>query len=238
MEKVTIYGILYLLPVDLGGLVENVLPAGVISIANSLDEFIVENERTARRFLVKIGYNKKIDDIKFHVLNKHTQTNEIPSFIKSLKNGKNVGLLSEAGCPCIADPGQIIVNIAQSQGIKVKPLTGPNSMILALMASGFSGQSFAFKGYLPIDRREREVAIKEMETTVFKIGCSQIFMETPFRNSKLLSELFQICKPNTMLCIAADITMESEFIRTKAISEWKKNPPDINKRPAVFIIGA
>jgi 16S rRNA (cytidine1402-2'-O)-methyltransferase len=230
-------GILYLIPVDLGGPLEKSIPQGVIEIALCLDEFIVENERTARRFLVSAGYQKSIDEIKFHVLNKHTHTNDIPSFLRALRDGKDIGLLSEAGCPCIADPGQIVVNIAQKEGFTIKPLIGPNSMILALMASGFNGQCFAFNGYLPIDKNSRENSIREMEKNATKKGCSQIFMETPFRNNNLLENVLQVCKPNTMLCIALDITMDGEQIKTKTIAEWKKNRPDINKRQAVFIIG-
>jgi 16S rRNA (cytidine1402-2'-O)-methyltransferase len=230
-------GILYLIPVDLGGSLEKSIPQGVLEIAISLNEFIVENERTARRFLVSAGYQKSIDEIKFHVLNKYTHTNDIPSFLKALREGKDIGLLSEAGCPCIADPGQIVVHIAQKEGFVVKPLIGPNSMILALMASGFNGQCFAFNGYLPIDKNNRENSIREMEKNAMKNGCSQIFMETPFRNNNLLENLLQVCKPTTLLCIALDITTESEQVKTKTIAEWKKNRPDINKRQAVFIIG-
>ncbi|MFW5793220.1 MAG: SAM-dependent methyltransferase [Bacteroidota bacterium] len=229
-------GILYLIPVNIGGPINESLPTGVLQTANSLDEFIVENERTARRFLISAGYSKNIDDIKFHILNKHTSANEIPSFLNSLKEGKNVGILSEAGCPCIADPGQIIVDYAQKDNIKIKPLIGPNSMILALMASGMNGQSYTFTGYLPIDKTAREKAIREMENTALRNGQTQIFMETPFRNNKLIEDILRVCKPHTKLCIAADVTMETEFIVTKTISEWKKNRPDINKRPAVFLI--
>lgn len=229
-------GTLFLIPVHLGGEIDGSVPKSVTDIALRLDEFIVENVRSARRFLIAAGYSKSIDDIVFHTLNKHTDKNELYSFISSLKKGKDVGLLSEAGCPCIADPGQIIVNIAQKEGINIKPLVGPNSMLLGLMASGMNGQCFSFKGYLPIEKHKREKSIKDMEQDALNTGCTQIFMETPFRNNKMIEDILQVCKPNTMLCIAVDITLDTEFIATRSISEWKKHRQDINKRPAVFLL--
>lgn len=230
------FGTLYLIPVGIGGSLDASLPSKVIEIANSLDEFIVENIRTARRFLISAAYDKSIDDIKFHVLNKHTSANEIPSFLNSIKQGKDVGILSEAGCPCIADPGRVVVEYAQGEQIKIKPLTGPNSMTLALMASGMNGQHYAFSGYIPIEKNKRAKAIREMENCAYKTGQTQIFMETPFRNNNLLEDILINCKTTTRLCIAVDITMESELIATKTIAEWKKNRPDVNKRPAVFLL--
>jgi 16S rRNA (cytidine1402-2'-O)-methyltransferase len=233
------YGTLYLIPsVIAEETAGSTIPIYVQKIISELDEFIVENERTARRFLKSVMYTKSLDSLILHTLNKHTDSTEIPSFIASLLNGKNIGLLSEAGCPCIADPGSEIVKLAHQQGINVKPMVGPSSILLALIASGFNGQNFAFNGYLPIDKSARIKKIKELESKAYKEDQTQIFMETPFRNVQLLNDILNNCKPSTLFCIAADITGTNEFIHTKRISEWKSksNIPQLNKITAVFII--
>ena len=230
-------GNLYLLPSSLGGRdTSKILPAFNILLMNQLDEFIVENARTARRFLKSAGYTSSLDTIKFHILNKHTDISEHPSFLNSITAGKNIGLLSEAGTPCIADPGADIVKIAHQKNIKVIPLTGPSSIILALMASGFNGQNFAFHGYLPIDNHARVKKIKEIEKAVYNENQTQIFIEAPYRNMKLLNSLMGNCSDKTNLCIACDITLESELIITKSILKWQKNIPKINKRPTIFLL--
>ncbi len=230
-------GLLYLIPVHIGGHIDVSLPKDVINITLGLKEFIAENERSARRFLLSIGYKGKIEDIIFHKLNKHTSPGDIPGFLESLKTGRNIGLLSESGCPCVADPGRTVVYYAQSQGYIVKPLTGPNSMLLALMASGLNGQSYCFNGYLPIKKYDRINAIKKLEKRVASEGSTQIFMEAPYRNNSLFDDLLNICNAGTLLCIAADITTSAELIQTKRISDWKKSKPNINKRPVVFLLG-
>ena len=230
-------GNLYLIPSSLGNQdTRKILPGYNISIMNQLDEFIVENARTARRFLKSAGYTQSLDKLKFHILDKHTNIAEYSSFLNSVLNGKNIGLLSEAGTPCIADPGAAIVKIAHQKNIKIIPLIGPSSIILSLMASGFNGQNFAFHGYLPIENNARAKKIKEIEKTVFREDQTQIFIETPYRNMKLLNSLIENCSKKTILCIACDITLDSEFIKSKSIYEWKKNIPEVNKRPTVFLL--
>jgi 16S rRNA (cytidine1402-2'-O)-methyltransferase len=231
------YGTLFLIPsVIAENSADYTIPQNVLKCIFELDEFIVENERTARRFLKSISYEKSLDSLILHTLNKHTEYSEIPSFINSLLNGKNIGLLSEAGCPCIADPGSEIVKLAHQHGINVKPLVGPSSILLALIASGFNGQNFAFNGYLPIDRNARVKKIKELESKANREDQTQIFMETPFRNMQLLNDILNCCKPSTLLCIAADITGSTEFLQTKSITEWKENIPQLNKRTVVFLL--
>lgn len=230
-------GNLYLLPSSLGGKDTNkILPNYNTLIMNQLKEFIVENERTARRFLKSAGYTQPLNELNFHILNKHTNIADYPTFLESVVNGQDIGLLSEAGAPCIADPGASIVKIAHQKKIKVIPLTGPSSIILSLMASGFNGQNFTFHGYLPIGNNARAKKIKEIEKAIFKEDQTQIFIETPYRNMKLLDSILKNCSNNTTLCIACDITLESEFIESKTIYQWKKNFPEINKRPSVFLL--
>ncbi len=230
-------GNLYLLPSSLGNQDTNkILPGYNIQIMNQLDEFIVENARTARRFLKSAGYTYSLDTIKFHILDKHTNISEYSSFLNSLLDGKDIGLLSEAGTPCIADPGADIVKIAHEKNIKVIPLIGPSSIILSLMASGFNGQNFAFHGYLPIENNARSKKIKELEKTLFREDQTQIFIETPYRNMKLLNSILENCSNKTNLCIASDITLDSEFIISNSIYNWKKNIPEINKKPTVFLL--
>lgn len=229
-------GKLFLIPVSLGsGSIEKEIPAINMQIINQLDEFIVENTRTARRSLRDMGYTNDFETVKFHILDKHTPHENIPGFLKNTVAGKNTGLLSEAGSPCIADPGQQIVKLAHTMGITVVPLVGPSSILLALIASGFNGQNFIFHGYLPIDKKQRIRKIKEIEQDAIRNDRTQIFMETPYRNNALLDDLIRNSGINTLLCIASDLTTEEEFIKTLSIDEWKKNLPDLNKRPTIFL---
>ncbi len=228
---------LYLIPVTLGETPPNqVIPLYNTEIISGISFFIVENIRTARRFLKSVLPDIDIDTLTFFTLNKHTSPNEVATFLQPLAEGKNVGIISEAGCPAIADPGADVVAIAQIRNYKVVPLVGPSSILLALMASGFNGQSFTFHGYLPIDSNERNKMFKILEQRILSNNQTQIFIETPFRNHKMLEDIIQNCHPQTKLCIAADITCQSEFIKTKTVQEWKKQLPDLNKRPCIFLL--
>lgn len=231
-------GTLYLIPVTLGDTpVNQVIPDYNESIINQIDVYIVENIKTARRFLKKAGLVKAIDDLTFYELNKRTHETEIAQFIKPLLEGKNVGILSEAGCPGVADPGAEAVAYAQEKNIKIVPLIGPSSILLALMASGFNGQSFCFNGYLPKEQKDRIRKIKELEKTAQLKRQTQLFIETPYRNKHVFEDLLKNCYNNTRLCIAVDITLPSEQISTKSIAEWKKTKIDLHKRPCLFLIG-
>ena len=229
-------GNLYLIPNTLGE--DNfsfILPDEVKSVIESLDYFIVENERTARAYIKRLLPDKIQKDIHIEIIDKHTDPLDLPGFLKPIENGKNAGIISEAGVPCIADPGAEIVSIAHRKGLKVIPLVGPSSILLALMASGFNGQQFAFRGYLPFDQQIRKRVFQAMNKDI-KDGITQIFMETPYRNNKLLDELLKIMHPETKLCIACDITLENEYIRTKTIADWVGSLPDLHKRPTIFLI--
>jgi len=230
--------VLYLIPVTLGsGDFLSTIPAGVLDISRSLRKFIVEDIRSARRFLRMIDPGFPIDDCDFLILNKHSDEKDIEGILSFLKQGHDTGLMSEAGMPSIADPGSDLVIRAHSYGYRVVPLTGPSSIFLALMASGLNGQNFAFNGYLPIARHERVKAIKKLEALAHG-GQTQIFMETPYRNMKLLQDIGDSMNGDTYLCIAANISHDDEFIMTANISEWlRRGFPDINKKPAIFIIG-
>lgn len=230
-------GTLYLIPsVIADNTADLAIPGGNLLIINSLKEFIVEEERTARRFLKSIGYDKSLDEVTLYSLNKHTDSVNIPSFLEPLIAGKDMGLISEAGCPCIADPGSEIVMLCHKNGIHVRPLTGPSSILLALMASGLNGQNFAFNGYLPIEKGERAKKIKELEQRAAKEKQSQIFMEAPYRNMQLLNDILKICNPSTLLCIASEIMSDSENIKTASINDWRTKPPELHKKTAIFII--
>ena len=197
----------------------------------------MENERTARRFLKKIWKEINIDAYEWHTI--HKAENEVlNNFKKDILQQKTIGIMSEAGCPGIADPGQILINIAQQNNAKIIPLVGPNSIILALMASGMNGQCFQFVGYLPVDAHERKKKIAELENESVKKNCTQIFIETPYRNNQLLNDILITAKPETLLCIAVDITSSTESIQTKKIKDWKKDKPDLHKRPAIFLLYA
>jgi len=230
-------GKIFLIPCGLGGENESeILPAQTIALTNELDEFIVEKEKTARHFLKRIGYEKPLNDLILHPLNKHTQVNDVAGYLKSCKAGKDIGLISEAGCPAVADPGAAIVEIAHEAGIQVVPLVGPSSILMALMASGMSGQSFVFHGYIPKDKGERTRFIRRMESDAKSKKQSQIFMETPFRNNQILEEVLTTCSSLTKLCIACNISTPGEKINTKTIQEWKKSQVDLHKKPTVFVL--
>jgi len=237
-EKILHMAKLYLIPTTLGDTsIERVLPPDLTQLISSISVFIVENIRTARRFLKKINPTIVIDDLTFFELNQHTEKKEISRFLEPNKRGFDIGIISEAGCPGVADPGAEVVRIAHTKNIQVVPLVGPSSILLALMASGMSGQNFAFNGYLPIKNPEKSQQIKLLEKRMQTEGQTQIFIETPYRNAQMLDELLKNCDPQTMLCIAVDITLDTEFILSKPISYWKTNIPDIQKRPAIFMIG-
>lgn len=213
----------------------SVLPEMVIRTIHDLDTFFVENIRTARRFLSSMGV-RNIQDLHFEILDKNTEVKTLEDLMLIVKNGKDVGIMSEAGCPGIADPGSGITSLAHRYGIKVIPITGPSSIFLALMASGFNGQNFQFNGYLPINTEARRKSILNLERLVYSKNQTQIFMETPYRNNKILDALLSVLRPDTLLCIAADITSENEAIKTKPVSEWIKQVPDLHKKPVIFLI--
>jgi 16S rRNA (cytidine1402-2'-O)-methyltransferase len=232
------YGTLYLIPVPLA---ENASAKSftpyLVETINSIKEYIVENEKTARRFLKEAGLKIPQSDLIIHDYSKHNRDKSITnSFFVGLTEGRNIGLMSEAGCPGIADPGAEIVAMAHAKGIPVIPLVGPSSILLALMASGFNGQSFTFHGYLPIDKAARAKRLKDLEAASERFNQTQLFIETPFRNNQILEEILRSCKPQTRLCIACNLTGEDEFVKTKAISEWKKEIPDLHKKPAIFLL--
>jgi len=230
-------GNLYLVPSLLGG--DNYsfcLPPDYKTILKNIKYFIVEDIRTARRFLKHGGYIDNFDDITFYLLNKHTSPEEYSAFLAAIDKGFDMALISEAGCPCVADPGALIVEMAHKKNIRVIPLIGPSSIMLALMASGLNGQNFAFLGYLPIKPNERIKKIKELESTIYRNNQTQIFIETPYRNQKLLQDIISTCSGNMKLCIACDVTLGEEFIKTKTIAEWKKCMPEVNKRQVAFLL--
>lgn len=230
-------GTLYLIPTTLGDTEPlNVLPLTVKKMIEQIDVYIVENEKTARRFIKKISSGKQQSSLTLLPLNKFTDPSELPSYLDSCKKGINVGVISEAGCPGVADPGADIVKIAHENNIKVVPLVGPSSILLAMMGSGMNGQSFAFNGYLPIDKSERKQELKRLERLSFEQNQSQLFIETPYRNNKMLEDLCSILNGNTDICVACDITLPTEYIKTMSANEWKKVKVDLHKRPTLFII--
>ncbi|MFA5046386.1 MAG: SAM-dependent methyltransferase [Paludibacter sp.] len=228
---------LYLIPTSLGdSSFERILPAYNTDIVTKLKYFIVEDVRTARRFIKKSNPAIEIDSLTFFTLNQHTTSEELNGFLGPMLAGNDMGVISEAGCPAIADPGADVVAMAQKKNFNVVPLVGPSSILLSLMASGFNGQSFAFVGYLPIQSADRAKMLRKLENRAYTENQSQIFIETPYRNMKMLDEILQTCQPNTQLCIAVDITLDTEFIKTKTVKEWKTKLPDLNKRPCIFLI--
>ena len=230
-------GTLFLIPTSLGEVELNkILPAGNDEIILRLQYFIVENVRTSRRFLKKLSRDIDIDGLVFFELNEHTRPEEVEGFLKPLKEGYDVGVISEAGCPAVADPGADVVALAQQYDAKVVPLVGPSSILLSLMGSGFNGQSFTFLGYLPIQPNDRSKAFKRMESRIYAENQTQIFIETPYRNMKMLDEIIAHCQPNSKLCIAADLTLPTEYIKTKTVKEWKSRKPHLNKRPCIFLL--
>jgi 16S rRNA (cytidine1402-2'-O)-methyltransferase len=229
-------GRIYLLPVTLGS--EDylkVIPEKVINLTKQLRYFIVEDLRSARRYLRLLDRQFPIDDSVFFELNEHTRSNDISHYLEPVLGGNDIGLMSEAGLPGIADPGALIVAMAHKKGITVTPLSGPSSIILALISSGLNGQNFTFNGYLPVKPAEKSAKLKELERRASD-GCAQIFMETPYRNQKMLETVITVCNENTKLCIACDITLDSEAIRTLTISEWKRNLPSLKDKLVVFVM--
>lgn len=229
---------LYLIPVTLGETsIEQVLPPYNHEVIMCIRHFVVENIRSARRFLRQTDKAFPIDDCTFFEMGKHADEKQFSQYLQPLREGKPVGVISEAGCPAVADPGADIVKIAQREGLRVVPLVGPNSMIMAVMSSGLGGQSFAFNGYLPVDASDRAKRLKALESRAWTEGQTQLFIETPYRNEKMFQSLVSTLRPQTRLCIAAGITTADEYIRTLPISEWKKTKlPDLSKIPAIFLI--
>lgn len=239
-------GKLYLIPVTLVDTTNpeamkesnpmDVLPETVKRTIAIIDHYIVENEKNARRFIKSIAPEKVQASLLLSSLNKHTDVAEHNQMLQPCLNGINVGLMSDAGCPGIADPGAAIVKLAHEKGIQVVPLVGPSSILLAMMASGMNGQSFAFNGYLPIDKAEKKAALKNFEQLSFSKNQSQLFIETPYRNNKFLEDVLQTLQPNTLLCIACDITLPTEYIKTMRVADWRKTKIDLHNRPALFIL--
>ena len=228
---------LYLIPVPLSeGAVENVLPASNLALVGEIKHFVVENVRSARRFLKKCDRSINIDELTFYELNRHTDPNAIADYLQPLERGEAMGVISEAGCPAIADPGADVVAIAQRKGLKVRPLVGPSSILMGLMGSGFNGQSFAFLGYLPIDQGERARKFKEMERLIRNDNQTQIFIETPYRNNTLMAEMCKQLPGNLALCVATDITGAGEKIVTKTVREWAHTKYDFDKVPTIFLL--
>ena len=234
-----VLGKVYLIPTTLGDSAPlEVLPISIKRTIENIDHYVVENEKTARRFIKKISPSKPQPSLHIETLNKYTDPEVIPSYSDPCISGHNIGILSEAGCPGIADPGASVIRVAHERRIQVVPLVGPSSILMAMMSSGMNGQNFAFNGYLPIDAPERKSKLKQLERLSRDTGQSQIFMETPYRNGKLLLELTKTLQKQTRLCIAADITLPTEFIQTKSVHEWSEMTIDLNKRPTIFIIQA
>ncbi|GAB5401486.1 MAG: SAM-dependent methyltransferase [Aureisphaera sp.] len=230
-------GNVYLIPCTLGDTPPlEVLPLLVKKAIEEIDHYIVEHEKDARRFIKNIVPRKSQPDLHFSIINKFTDTSEIPDMLLPCLEGHDIGVISDAGCPGIADPGALVVAQAHLKGIKVVPLVGPSSILLAMMASGFNGQNFAFNGYLPIDKRERRKEIKRLERLSAEVNQSQLFIETPYRNNQMLESLISVLQPQTQLCVACDITLPSEYILTQSIESWEKTKVDLNKRPTLFII--
>lgn len=239
MDKAEEQGKLYLIPSLLGDVEPlEVLPLSVKKTIDLLDYYIVENEKTARAFIKRVLPSKHQPDLQLYVLNKFTEAAEWPAFLEPCLRGESVGLISEAGAPGIADPGAEMVSLAHEKNIRVVPLTGPSSILLAMMASGMNGQNFAFTGYLPIDKADRIKRIKSLESQSRKQGQTQIFMETPYRNEKLFQDLIKHCQTTSRLCVAREISTKDEYIRTLPIGAWKKEKPDLEKRPTIFILDA
>ena len=228
---------LYLIPVTLGDSpVSDVIPGFPLEIINKLEHFVVEDLRSARRYLRKAGYKALFDDTEFYLLNEHSKDEELGEIMEVLAGGNSMGILSEAGVPAVADPGAELVALAHKRGIRVIPLVGPSSILMALMGSGMNGQSFCFNGYLPVKNPQRQNRIRQIERVALESSKTQIFMETPYRNNSLLEDILGCCREDTLLCVAADISLKTEFIKTKAVREWKKDIPNLHKRPAVFLL--
>lgn len=237
MKPITFKGKLYLIPTTLGEVaLDDVLPQTVKRAIDFINDYVVENEKTARRFIKSVNPEKVQANLRINTLNKHTEISEHNTMIQPCLEGRNIGLMSEAGCPGVADPGAAIVKLAHEKGIQVVPLVGPSSILLALMGSGMNGQNFAFNGYLPIDKSEKKAALKNLERLSFEKNQAQIFIETPYRNNKLLEDILHSLQSATRLCIAADITLPTEYIKTLTVNDWKKTKVDLHNRPAIFIV--
>jgi len=230
-------GVLFLIPVPLAeNAAQKSFTAYNLDVINSITTYIVENEKTARKFLKEAGIKTPQSELQIHDYGKHQRGGSMVPYFKELMTGKDVGLMSEAGCPGVADPGAEVVAEAHKRGIKVVPLSGPNSILLALMASGFNGQSFTFHGYLPIDKTERAKRIKELEQSAQKNKQTQIFIETPFRNNHLYDDILKNTAPQTLLCVASNLTAEEEFVKTQTIGQWKQEKIDLHKKPTIFLL--
>ena len=234
MAKTT--GTLYLIPNSLGSGTDKYATQLLSATVSRMEHFIVEEIKSARRLLRQMGVTRPLEELDFRMLNEHTRSQEVNSIIEPLLQGHDMGLVSEAGVPCVADPGSTVVALAHEQGIKVVPLVGPSSILLALMASGFNGQQFTFNGYLPRERSERTRKIKQLEQLALT-GITQIFMDAPYRNNQVLDDVLQTCRMETKLCIASNITCDNERINTKTIMDWSVRKPDINKMPVMFLLG-
>lgn len=231
-------GTLFLIPVDLGEQNNALLfPVFNLELLEEIKHLVVENEKTARRFIRAIGSKRDFLQLNLILLDKHTKRNELSEAVQLLLAGNDVGLMSEAGCPGVADPGQILVAEAHRYNIKVKPLIGPSSILLAMMASGLNGQHFTFNGYLPIDKKDRVRALRELDNSVQKTQQTHLFIETPYRNQAMIEDILKTCSPSTQLCVAVDITLQTESIRTLRIDEWKTVKIDLHKRPCIFLLG-
>ncbi len=231
-------GTLYLIPVTLGDdNISRVLPTEVVSITQLLETFVVESEKSARHFLSTIKTTKPVRELTLNLLNEHTEDKSLPELLKPLLAGQDVGLMSDAGCPGVADPGAKLVELAHQKGIRVVPFVGPSSILLSLMASGLNGQQFAFLGYLPVDKTQRNQKLKEIEKRSLTHNETQLFIETPYRNQHMLEAILSVCQPNTRLCVACNISLSEEMILTKTIAQWKKLPlPDLHKKPTIFLL--
>ncbi len=231
-------GTLYLIPVTLGDdMVQHVIPDYVLNVARNLETFVVESEKSARHFLSTIKTLKPVRELNLHLLNEHTDMKVLPDLLAPLLAGHNVGLMSDAGCPAVADPGAQFVQLAHKKGIRVVPMVGPSSILLSLMASGLNGQQFAFLGYLPVEKSQRNQKLKEIEKRSASHKETQLFIETPYRNQAMLDAILQTCHAQTQLCIACDVSLDSEMIVTKSIASWKTSAPiDIHKRPCLFLM--
>jgi 16S rRNA (cytidine1402-2'-O)-methyltransferase len=230
--------ILYAIPTPLGGAPADALPVSALETIRTLESFVVENPKSARAFLAAVKMPRPLQELSLATLDEHTTPDQVSALLDPLREGRSLGLLSEAGCPAIADPGAALIDAAHREGFRVAPLIGPSSLILALMASGLEGQRFAFCGYLPRDKDERERRIRELEKRSRSERATQIFIETPYRNDALLASLLSVCSSTSLLCVAAELTLPAESIRTRPIGEWKKQPLRIGKRPAVFLLYA
>jgi 16S rRNA (cytidine1402-2'-O)-methyltransferase len=231
-------GTLYLIPVTLGDdIISKALPPDAVAIAQRLETFVVENEKTARRFLGAIKPLKPVRELQMLTLNEHTTEKELPALLAPLLEGQDIGLMSEAGCPGIADPGAQLAALAHKKGIRVAPLVGPSSILLSLMASGLDGQRFTFLGYIPSDKAARVQKLRELEQDSRKRRETQIFIETPYRNQHMLEDILATCNAESRLCVACNVSLDSEMILTKRVADWKKSPlPDLHKKPTVFLL--